>query len=157
MHHARVAMHVGIANLRWREKRSRHSRRMRNPQFTVSGKRPMQNFRFAHKISWPVASSVLKYIQTDKTNTLGPGQNGCHVADYISNLIFLYENCCILMYISLIFFVLDGPIKNTPTLVQTMTWHRTATRHYLNQRLSSLLTHISVTWPRWLKTTPVFA
>ena len=26
---------------RWREKRSRHSRRMRNPQFYVSGKRPM--------------------------------------------------------------------------------------------------------------------
>ena len=34
-------MHVGIANPRWRGKRSRHSRRMRNPQFYVSGKRPM--------------------------------------------------------------------------------------------------------------------
>ena len=34
-------MHVGIANPRWRWKRSRHSRRMRNPQFYVSGKRPM--------------------------------------------------------------------------------------------------------------------
>ena len=38
---ARAVMHVGIANLRWRGKRSRHSRRMRNPQFCVSGKRPM--------------------------------------------------------------------------------------------------------------------
>ena len=83
----------------------------RNLPYLVRG--PCKNFRFAHKISWPVASSVLKYIQTDKTNTLGPGQNGCHVADYISNLIFLYENCCILMYISLNFFVLDGPTKNT--------------------------------------------
>ena len=34
-------MHVGIANPRWRGKRSRHSRRMHNPQFYVSGKRPM--------------------------------------------------------------------------------------------------------------------
>ena len=38
MHHgtcvtARALMHVGIANLRWRGKRSRHSWCMRNPQF----------------------------------------------------------------------------------------------------------------------------
>ena len=39
--HARAVMHVGITNPRWRGKRSRHSRRMRNPQFYVSGKRPM--------------------------------------------------------------------------------------------------------------------
>ena len=35
-------MHVGIAKPRWRGKRSRHSRRMRNPQFCVSGKKPHQ-------------------------------------------------------------------------------------------------------------------
>ena len=35
-------MHVGIANSRWRGKGSRHSWRMRNPQFYVSGKRPMK-------------------------------------------------------------------------------------------------------------------
>ena len=39
--HARAVMHVGIANPRWREKHSRHSRPMRNPQFYVSVKRPM--------------------------------------------------------------------------------------------------------------------
>ena len=38
---ARAVMHVGIANPRWRGKRSRHFRRMRNPQFYVTGKRPM--------------------------------------------------------------------------------------------------------------------
>ena len=42
MHHgtcvtARAVRHVGIANLRWRGKRSHHSRRMRSPQFYVSG------------------------------------------------------------------------------------------------------------------------
>ena len=35
-------MHVGIANPRWQGKRSWHSRRMRNPQFCVSGKRPIE-------------------------------------------------------------------------------------------------------------------
>ena len=34
-------MHAGITNPWWWEKRSRHSRRMRNPQFYVSGKRPI--------------------------------------------------------------------------------------------------------------------
>ena len=42
MHHAHAEMHVGIAEPRWRGKGSRYSRRMRNPQFYVSGKRPME-------------------------------------------------------------------------------------------------------------------
>ena len=37
----RSSGYIGIANPRWRGKRSRYSRRMRNPQFYVSGKRPM--------------------------------------------------------------------------------------------------------------------
>ena len=41
MRHPRAVIHVGIANLRWQGKNSQHSRRMRNPQFYVSGKRPM--------------------------------------------------------------------------------------------------------------------
>ena len=39
--HARAVMHFGIANTRWREKRSRQSRQMRNLQLYVSDKRPM--------------------------------------------------------------------------------------------------------------------
>ena len=39
--HARAVMHIGIANQLWRGKRSRHSRRMRNPLFYVSGKKPI--------------------------------------------------------------------------------------------------------------------
>ena len=52
MHHGTCVTHVpwcmsgsltwGFHWSRWRGKRSRHSRRMRNPQFYVSGKRPMQ-------------------------------------------------------------------------------------------------------------------
>ena len=41
---ARAVMHVGIAKPRWWGKRSRLSRRMRNPQFYVSGKRPMEEY-----------------------------------------------------------------------------------------------------------------
>ena len=42
--HARALMHGGIANPRWRGKLSRHSRRMRNPQFYVSGKLPISGY-----------------------------------------------------------------------------------------------------------------
>ena len=45
MRDARAVMHVGIANPQLRGKRSRHSRRMRNPQFYVSGKRPIAEKR----------------------------------------------------------------------------------------------------------------
>ena len=53
MHHGTCVTHVpwwmsgsltsGFLWSRWRRKRSRHSRRMRNPQFYVSGKRPMRS------------------------------------------------------------------------------------------------------------------
>ena len=45
MRHARAVMHVGIANPRWRGQRSRNSRRMCNPQFYVSGKRPIESVK----------------------------------------------------------------------------------------------------------------
>ena len=38
---ARAVMHIGIANPRWWGKRSRHSRRMCNPRFYLSGMRSM--------------------------------------------------------------------------------------------------------------------
>ena len=51
MHHGTCVMHVpwcmpgsltsGLLGSRWRGKRSRHSRRMRKPQFYVSGKKPL--------------------------------------------------------------------------------------------------------------------
>ena len=59
MHHGTCVTHVpwcmpgsltsGFIWSRWRGKRSRHSRHMRNPQFYVSGKRPMAN---TDKASW---------------------------------------------------------------------------------------------------------
>ena len=54
MHHGTCATHVpwcmpgslisGFLWSQWRGKRSRHSRRMRNPQFYVSGKRPIPSY-----------------------------------------------------------------------------------------------------------------
>ena len=64
---ARAVMHVGIANPRWRGK---HSRRMRNPNFYVSGKRPIDK------------GGQLKYYQTlgqdggNKTYFIGDGCYG---------------------------------------------------------------------------------
>ena len=54
VHHARALMHLGIAKPRWREKRSRHSWRMRNPPFCISGKRsmPWHHCVQAKKIGW---------------------------------------------------------------------------------------------------------
>ena len=40
--HAHAVMHAGITKLRWQGKRSRHSGCMRNPQYYISGKRPME-------------------------------------------------------------------------------------------------------------------
>ena len=62
MHHGMCMMHVPWCMLgsltdgslwsRWREKRS-HSPRMRNPQFTISGKRHMDHTSNAQEISLP--------------------------------------------------------------------------------------------------------
>ena len=57
-------------------------------------------------------------------NTLRLTQNGRHFLDNIFNHIFLNENCCILMKISLNI-VPRGPINNIPPLVQRMAWRRT--------------------------------
>ena len=53
--HACAVMHVGIANLRWRGKRSR---RMRNPQIYLSGKRHMATADIRRDPSIPVKYAV---------------------------------------------------------------------------------------------------
>ena len=62
---ARAVMHVGIAYPRWWGKRSRHSRRKRNQQFYVSGKRRMfLNFtgQYGETIMnyWPLRDWILR-------------------------------------------------------------------------------------------------
>ena len=64
----------------WREKRSRHSRRMRNPQFKVSGKRPIDDIsKLIQVMAWcrQATSHCLNQIcltmVTFDKNTLGNG------------------------------------------------------------------------------------
>ena len=56
-------------------------------------------------------------------NSSPPGQNGRHFPDDILKCIFMNENFCILIEISLKF-VPNGPIKNIPALVQIMAWRQ---------------------------------
>ena len=56
---ARAVMHFGIANPRWRGKHSRHSRRMRNSQFCVPGKRPIDRAHTQDGRWWIHSSQAL--------------------------------------------------------------------------------------------------
>ena len=64
--HARAVMHVGIANPQWHGKRSRHSRRIRNSQLYVSGKRAI-HFRSWYK-SCVRPSSLPKFYTKSSTS-----------------------------------------------------------------------------------------
>ena len=71
MRHARAVMYVGIAHPRWWGNRSRQSQRMRNPQFYVSGKRPIVIFKyiipkvkFRHLCYLPVKQNLVRNVIT---------------------------------------------------------------------------------------------
>ena len=85
-----------------------------------------------------------------KINTLRPRQDGRHFADDIFTCIFFNENCCILIKFSLKY-VRKGPIDNNPALVQIMAWRRPGDKPLSEPRMESLLTHICVTRPQWVK------
>ena len=83
-------------------------------------------------------------------NTLGPRQDGCHFPDDIFRCISLNENIWITINISLSF-VPKGPIDNIPALVQIMAWRRSGDKPLSEPMMVSLLTHICVTRPQWVK------
>ena len=83
-------------------------------------------------------------------NTLRPRQDGCHFADDIFKCIFLNENVWIPIKISLKF-IPKGPINNISELVQIMAWRRPGDKPLSEPMLVSLLTHICVTRPQWVK------
>ena len=89
-------------------------------------------------------------VTASHINTLRPRQNGRHFADYIFKWIFLNENVRISIKISLKF-VPKGPINNIPALVQIMAWHRPGDKPLSEPMMVSLLTHICVTRPQWVK------
>ena len=78
------------------------------------------------------APDLVLYHSASSVNTLRPRPNGQYFADDTFKCVFLNENTCISINISLKF-VPKGSIHNIPALVQIMAWRRQATRHYLNQ------------------------
>ena len=83
-------------------------------------------------------------------NTLRPRQNRRHFADDIFKCIFVNENVWIPIAISLKF-VPKGPINNIPALVQIMAWRRPGDKPLSEPVMFSLLTHLCVTRPQWVK------
>ena len=83
-------------------------------------------------------------------NTLRPRQNGRHFADAIFKCVFFKENVWIPIKISLKF-VPKGPINYIPALVQIMVWHRPGDKPLTELMMVSLLMHICVTRPQWVK------
>ena len=67
-----------------------------------------------------------------------------------SSAFFLKENVWIPTIISLKF-VPKGPINNIPALVQIMAWRRPGDKTLSEPMMVSLLTHIRVTRPQWVK------
>ena len=92
---------------------------------------------------WPQTCSSQNY-------TLTPRQDGRHFADDIFKCIFLNENVWIPINISLKF-VPKGPINNISALFQIMAWRRPGDKPWSEPMLVSLLTHICVTRPQWVK------
>ena len=76
-------------------------------------------------------------------NTLRPRQNGRRFAD-------LNENVRISIKISLKF-VPKGPINNIAALVQIMAWRRSGDKPLSESMMVSLLRHLCVTRPQWVK------
>ena len=83
-------------------------------------------------------------------NTLRPGKN-----DDIFKCIFLNENVWISNKISLKF-IPKSAINNNPALVQTVAWHRLGDKPLSEAMVVSLLMHICITWPQWVKSTYKF-
>ena len=84
-------------------------------------------------------------------NSLRPRQNGRLFADDAFERIFLNENIRILIKNSLKF-VPKGLINNITALVLIMAWRRPGDKPLSEPMMISLLTHICVTRPQWVKT-----
>ena len=93
---------------------------------------------------------IFKWVAVTWLDTLRLRQNGRHFADDTFKRIFLNENVRISIEISLKF-VPKGPFNNIPALVQIMAWHWSGDKPLSEPMMVSLLTHICVTQPQWVK------
>ena len=97
-----------------------------------------------------VMDSGVENDRVEAINTLGPRLKGRHCPDDIFKWIFLNENLCISIKISLKF-VPMGPINNIPALVQIMAWRRPGDKPLSEPMIFSWLTLVCVTQPQWVK------
>ena len=102
--------------------------------------------------TWSSQEINLKIAATSRqwVNTSRPRQNGRRFADDAFKRIFLDENVRISIKISLKF-VPKFPINNNPVLVQIMAWRRSGDKPLPEPMMVSLLTHICVARPQWVK------
>ena len=117
-------------------------------------------YRLPHGVLWYVARlSVLGLFSwytamlpslCNTLNTLKLRQNWRHFTDDIFKCIFMNENVWISIKISLKF-VPKGPINNIPAMVQIMAWRRSGDKPLSEPMMVSLLTHICVARPQWVK------
>ena len=94
-------------------------------------------------------SGIWKKDEAASLNSLRPRQNGCHFADNTFKHIFLNENVCISIEISLKF-VLKGPMNNMAAMVQIMAWRRPGDKPLCEPMMVSLPMHICFTQPQWV-------
>ena len=83
-------------------------------------------------------------------NTLRRRQNGRHFPDNIFKCILLNENVWILPK-TLLKFVPEVPINNIPAFVQIMVCRRPGNKPLSEPMMASLLMHICITRPQWVK------
>ena len=108
----------------------------------TSHKRGQEVVYILHSISWLLMAWQL--------NTLRPRQYGRHFPDDIFKRICLNENISISPKISLKF-VPKVQFNNIPALLQIMAWRRTGDKPLSESMMVSLLMHICVTRPQWVK------
>ena len=83
-------------------------------------------------------------------NTLSPGQNVCHFTDNIFKYILVKENVWISLNISQKFLPIVQ-IHSIPALVKIMAWCWSGDKPLSEPMMVSLLTHICITRPQWVK------
>ena len=105
------------------------------------------------KIDVALMDGIIRYWFLHRSvgfNTLRPRQNGRHFADNILKCIFVNENVWISLKISLKF-VVKVRVNNIAALVQIMAWRRPSDKPLSEPMMFSLLTHICITGPLWVK------
>ena len=104
---------------------------------------------------WLECPFCLQLQSNVNINTLRLRRDGRLFPDDIFKCIFFNEKVSILIQISLTF-VLKAPINNISALVQIMAWRRPGNKPLSKPMMVSLVRHICVTRPQWVKTSNVY-